>query len=242
MPLFRSRTFDAAIWSSVHCDYPALPRTFDAGEVVVDVGCHTGAFAVLAADRGARILGFEPSRENFALAVINLRHLPSVSLRQRAVWRSDVRLNSPLFFTPSADAGNTGGGSVLFSSEDEHWAAVPGEVEAPLAPRSIAAHPVDSVALDDVIVKTGPVRVLKLDVEGAEFPILLTSRRLDLVQIVLGEYHEFDGEAMTALRPEAVVGEENYTVELLCHRLESVGFQVEITPTGRGRGLFVARR
>ena len=45
------------------------------------------------------------------------------------------------------------------------------------------------------------MRLLKLDCEGAEWPILLTSRRLHLIDEIVGEFHEIGG-------PFLEIGEE----------------------------------
>ena len=88
--LFRHGTFDAAIWDSIEYEYPTLPESVEPDDVVVDVGCHTGAFCDLAARRGATVVGYEANRENYALAAINLRDRTSVTLHHTAVWRSDL--------------------------------------------------------------------------------------------------------------------------------------------------------
>jgi len=244
LPLFRRGTFDSAIWSWVHHEYPAIPASFEPGDVFIDVGCHTGAVSELAATRGATVFGYEANRENYWLASINLKGFRSVTLHQAAIWRSDIRAAGPLVFTPSADNQNTGGGSVMFSSPEDYWSARPRE-EPITAPATMApsSHSVFPMALDDVLTSHGPARVLKLDVEGAEFPILLTSRRLDLVDLVVGEYHEFTDSAMAALAPISVVGRELYTADLLSRCLAVFGFEVRTTsPDRHGRGFFTGAR
>lgn len=62
-PLLRGH-FDEAVWASVHDgnEY-ALPQRMD-GLCVMDIGACFGAFAVLAASRGAFVAAFEPCPEN----------------------------------------------------------------------------------------------------------------------------------------------------------------------------------
>jgi FkbM family methyltransferase len=240
--LLRDGTYDAAIWYSVHEDYPTLPHSFAPGDVVLDVGSHTGAFCDLAASRGATVIGYEANRENHALATINLVGRPSVTLHQAAVWRSDVD-EANLLFTPNADSDNTGGGSVLFTTACDHWQARPPE-RAPgaSAEEPLSTHTVPAVALDAVLRGLGRVRFLKIDVEGAEFPILLTAARLDLVDAIGGEYHAFTDAQMGVLAPSARVGQERYTADLLQHHLEHAGFSVTIVPSVERHGLFHAER
>lgn len=243
MALLRSETFDEAIWSSVLYEYPDFPESFSPGDVVLDVGCHTGAVSMLAAQRGATVMGYEASLENFVLAVRNLKDFESVRLCQRAVWRSDRVPGSPLWFVPHVDRENTGGGSVMFANQDDHWRARPTEVPPSDSRRPrLAAQVVEAVGLDQILVELGRVRMMKLDVEGAEFPILLTAGRLDLVEFVVGEYHEFSAAAMELVAAEAVVGTERYTRDLLRHRLEKAGFSVELIRREHDRGYFKAIR
>ena len=241
-PLVRPGTWDAAIHAGVRHEYPGLPDAFAPGEVVLDIGCHTGAFCLLAAERGARVIGYEANRENHALAAINTARLPSVAIRFGAVWRSDQTDPHDVRFTPSAAGANTGGGSVLFDSVEDHWAAVP-ERGPDAEPPTLASHLVPTVGLDSVLAETGPVRFLKIDAEGSEFPILLTSRRLDLVEAIGGEYHELTDAEMARLAAEARVGDATYRVDLLRGTLEAAGFVVAVRPDASGRrGLFSAER
>lgn len=243
MPLLRPGTFDYNIWCQAENEYATLPVAFGPGEIVLDVGCHTGAVCELAARRGATVIGFEASWQNYGLAVLNTLALPEVILRYGAVWRSDVATDCRTF-SPSADTGNTGGGSVLFATDEDHWAARPSEGEQP-APQGTALqkHEVTTIRLDDVLMEFGHVRFLKLDVEGAEFPILLTSHQLGRVSELGGEYHELDDAGMERLAAAARVGSERYTGELLRRCLHDAGFEdVAFRPTVSGRGLFFARR
>lgn len=241
-PLVRPGTWDAAIHAAVRHEYPALPDAFAPGEIVLDVGCHTGAFCLFAAERGARVIGYEANRENHALAAINTARVADVSIRFGAVWRSDRVDAHDVRFTPSADGANTGGGSVLFDSVGDHWAAVPDGGRG-AAPPVLTSHPVPTVALDTVLAETGPVRFLKIDAEGAEFPILLTSRRLRLIEAIGGEYHELTEHEMARLAPDARLGDAPYRIALLRRALESAGFVVTVRPDASGRrGLFSATR
>jgi FkbM family methyltransferase len=243
VPLVRNGTWDHAIWTTIHHDYPALPASFAPDEILLDVGCHTGAVCELGARRGATVVGYEANRENYTLAALNLAEHPSVRLHLAAVWRSDLSGPSQLVFSPHADTANTGGGSVLYGSPEEYWSARPSEGHDPAPPDMVlSSHPVDTVGLDHVLSRLGPVRVLKLDVEGAEFPILLTASRLDLVDTIVGEYHEFSEAQMNALAPAARVGHELYNADLLRRQLEGAGYDVTIRPGRDPLGYFTAER
>jgi FkbM family methyltransferase len=242
--ILRRGTFDEHIWAAVAHEYCTLPQHFASGEVVLDVGCHIGAFAALAASRGATVVGYEANTRNHAIAEFNLAPYPSATVRHAAVWRSDVKDPEPLLFTPSIDTANTGGGSVLFASSEDHWRARPSEGADPAPPGAeLTTHAVDAVPLDRVLDELGAVRFLKLDVEGAEFPILLTATRLDRVAAIAGEYHELTDDAMALLSSAARVGRERYTADLLARQLDDQGFEVTLAaPDCHGLGVFSAER
>jgi hypothetical protein len=133
---------------------------------------------------------------------------------------------------------NTGGGSVVWG----------------------LGEPVAKIAFDDVVdlaTNGGQrrVRLVKLDCEGAEWPIVLTSRRLHLIDQIVGEFHELGG-------PFPEIGEDRpstahvfhcdlvagFTIEEFARFLREAGFGVtyfrHFRPDGvlEGLGLFFATR
>jgi FkbM family methyltransferase len=199
-----------------------------AGAVVVDIGMHVGAFSHLALTRGAAELhGFEAEASNYACAVDNLAPFAGrVHLHQRAVWRSDITVPA-LPFWRSTDRANAGGGTLI-------W-----DTDGPL----VEVVPFDEVI--EAISHNGERRIdlLKIDCEGAEFPILLTSRRLDRIDRIVGEYHELRAELPPHVR---IPGCEQFTVEILSAHLRRSGFHVTLEPqataTFGALGLFFAER
>ena len=100
----------------------------------------------------------------------------------------------------------------------------------------IARGEVDTIALDEVINRVTDcgkrrVRLLKLDCEAAEFPILLTSRQLRWVDNICGEYHELSGQHISFPIPDhfKVAGVEQFSIEALGNALERAGFRVVTT-------------
>ena len=199
------------------------------GAVVIDIGVHVGAFSHLVLTRGAAdVHGFEPETSNYSCAVQNLAPFGRrVQLHNVAVWRSDV-VAPALHFWRSTDAANAGGGTLI-------W-----DTDGPL---------VDAVAFDDVIDRVAGnggrrINLLKIDCEGAEFPILLTSKRLGCIDRIVGEYHELRADELP--RHVRVPGYDRFTIESLVARLESFGFGVELEPQAMAQfgalGLFFAER
>ncbi len=249
---FRSGTLDQLIFASVvaYNEY-RLPERFEPDDVVVDVGAHIGSFAYAVVLRGGRhVWSIEPDGTNCVLAAGHLKpyaDLGYVRLIHAAVWRSDpnndeLRFDGYHAFPPSYPGMegvlNTGGGSVLWG----------------------LGKPVAKIAFDDVVdlaTNRGErrVRLLKLDCEGAEWPIVLTSRRLHLIDEIVGEFHELGGPLLEigedrpsnahVFHSDRVAG---FTIEELARFLRDTGFGVtyfrHVRPDGalEGLGLFFATR
>lgn len=197
---FRPNTYDEVIFKHV-VEGEYGPIDF-AGKRVLDIGAHIGGFSVLAASSGAKLVhAFEVNAENFELLVQNCDGLPVVCHRA-AVWRSDVA--EKLRWIPSADVQNTGGGGVTAWVEGSDAVTVE--------------------AFDDVVLAFDPFDVCKLDCEGSEYQILMTSKFFLKVPLFVGEYH-----------PDA-------RTPALFDLLQRSGYDVEDRPVHSGFGKFTARR
>lgn len=209
---FRPGTIDAVVYRHVVTENEyRIPSSLDPQGLILDIGAHIGSFSALCWSAGARqIQAFEADPGNAELARENLAHT-AVEVIQKAVWRSDsagMSLRHSGYTTMQDDGPdpvglNTGGGHVF---------ATDGLL-------------VDSVSLDQMI-GDRQVSLLKLDCEGSEFPILLTSRRLRQVRRIVGEYH---------VRQEVPPGFEidgisRFSPGVLVDFLASHRFTVEINP------------
>jgi FkbM family methyltransferase len=198
---------------NTHNEY-RLPERFEGDDVIIDIGTHIGSFCYAALERGSnRVYGFEASPENFDRARQNLQSFGDrVQLRHQAVWRSDVKVERLDFWECAA---NNGGGQV--------WRDSGGP--------SIAA-----VAFDDLVREATDggrtrVRLVKLDCEGSEYPILLTAKTLHLVDEIVGEFHEFgpDDEPHRDINAlNRVPGHDRYTIKVLTQALVAAGFVVAV--------------
>jgi FkbM family methyltransferase len=248
---FRIGTLDRAIFSAVvEFNEYRLPDTFTPGDIVIDVGAHIGAFAEAVLSRGCRkLFCIEPDQTNCEIAATHLRQYIDnghVQLVWGAAWRSDCNTDELLFdgyhpfpksFIGMEGIINTGNGSVIWGGGE----------------------PVAKMAFDDIVdcvTECGKrVRLLKLDCEGAEWPILFTSQRLDLIDEICGEFHEIGGEFLeisedrptkTPIFSLGNIGK--LTVGVLIRYLQDAGFTVvhhrHRRPTGavEGLGLFFAKR
>jgi FkbM family methyltransferase len=209
----RPDTLDARLFRHVVIDNEyRLPRRFRRDDVVLDIGAHTGSFALAALRRGAgRVVCCEPEPANAALLAENLAPYPAADVRCVAVWDAagTLHLSNPL------DRRNTGAAQVRAEGT-----------------------PVEAVAFDDLVRAAPRVRLVKLDCEGAEWPIVLASREWERVEAVCGEYH---------LPPliEQPAGWPRFSAALLVEALEIHGFRVELADVPRSRlpvGLFFGTR
>lgn len=141
---------------------------FDINDVVIDLGTHIGSFSLLAHEKGSRnILTFEAEKSNYEMAISNLPYL-GIKLYNKAVWRSDEDRETVTFDRNIVDF-NTGMGRVV---------AEQGE-------------PVECIKFDDILDPYKRVRFVKIDIEGAEYAVLYTSKQLKKVKELVGEFHEY---------------------------------------------------
>jgi len=215
--------FEAVVWQNEY----GLPEHLPGDEVLIDIGAHIGSFTYAALMRGAgRVYAFEAHPINYVVALRNLERFGDRAVcRELAVWRSDSE-GETLFNDPLVNYSkpNTGGFSVVYN---DFGLAVP------------------SIGLDEILLEaseglTRPVHLLKIDCEGAEYPILFTSKYLAIVKEICGEYHEIPANIVP---PRAKVkGIEEFNRHSLKKFLEAHGFTVEITSHGYADGIFHARR
>jgi FkbM family methyltransferase len=181
----REGTTDGLIWQQVYEENAyRLPPRFRPDDIILDIGAHIGAFSCACIARGAKyVYGYEPDKENFALALLNTRrwfhihnprekHNPSC-LENIAIWRSDkVEDIAVGKYTVSPDP------SGLIDTGATETSRGGTECQA-----------CKSIGLDVVLNELPKVTLMKLHCEGAEWPILLTSRALAKVERVIVKLH-----------------------------------------------------
>jgi FkbM family methyltransferase len=179
-------------------------------DIIIDIGAHIGIFSKLCEKLGAgKILSFEPCLNNYNIARENLKS-NKIKLYNKAVYRSDMKIDklylSRIDYDPiNPKILNTGGVTSLADSTQDESASV--------------------IALDDILKNYEEIHTLKIDCEGAEFPILLTSKLLGKIKRIVGEYHELYHVNL----PWVKVGEHlSLTRHTLKDYLISQGFDVKI--------------
>jgi FkbM family methyltransferase len=155
-----------------------VQRLLQAGDTAIDVGAHIGYFTMhMAGAVGAsgRVYAFEPFEPNAKLverSIVENRFDGRVTFRRAAVGAASGRAT----LTFPVETLNTGGAYLL----RDGTAPLTGNLRAP----------VPLVALDDLDLQR-PVRLIKMDAEGAEPQVLRGAARLlrDDRPIILSEVH-----------------------------------------------------
>lgn len=172
-----------------------LPDRFEPGDRIVDVGANIGCFTVACLVRGCgHVLAAEPHPENFALLRRNTALWAGVIYYRRvALWWERAE------FVPLQDRGPFT--AMHCVGEGEQGLAV-------TAPR---------VTLDEMLPKPGdgpPVRLLKLDCEGGEYPGLGESRRLRACKELVVECHNVTIDGTRFDHPAARAAIEGHGFEI----------------------------
>lgn len=215
-----------------------LPAHLSADSLVLDIGAHIGSFTEAALSRGAgHVYAVEANLENYQIAAANLctyREQGRVQLQHQAVWRSDtnkdVLYEEPYPLLEGTTLANTGGAGVIWTE---------------------TGRTVPKIGFDELVTEVTEngrkrIALMKIDCEGSEWPILLTSKCLHLIDEICGEFHEIGGCYDDLTPPFLIDGYNKFTVDELSDFLERQGFQVETSrsekPASKRLGLFFAKR
>jgi FkbM family methyltransferase len=180
----------------------AMMKDAGRGGLLVEVGANLGYFAVLwaAADPANHVIAFEPAPRNLDL----FRHSIDVNKLRNRIEIYPVAAG-PALRRAHFDLGpeaQTGWGGVLY---DPNLA---------IAPASVIVVP-----LDPLLSEAGPIRVLKIDVEGYDTEVLAGCRWLLAEKRIETIYYEQNRPRMDAIgidpqRAVALLAEVGYKASL----------------------------
>jgi FkbM family methyltransferase len=165
---------------------------FEAGDIVIDIGAHIGLFASYVGLRYPDIVihSFEPFQDNFNLLLKNLalNHVENVRAHNLAL-SADGR------FLEMATNPKNSGGATCHARTLTHR-------RTDMIPSTTLDHVFDAL-------KPARCKLLKIDCEGSEYEVLLSTRSLAQVEYLSGEFHLNDSLAS-----------QGYTVEGLRQHCE----------------------
>jgi FkbM family methyltransferase len=188
-------------------DYKSKGLTIQPKDTIIDIGGHIGSFSIWAAKQANRgqVFTFEPNHENFGLLQENQK-INNVS-------------NLKVFNLAVADKA---GEITLFNSKHQNMGH--SFYENHLQNKTT----VKTITLAEILEsnKINKVDLLKVDAEGAEYPILLNTspKVLQKINKIILEYHDYLNHG--------------YNYQDIKHHLKSNGFEVEQTANVLQRNLF----
>lgn len=139
-----------------------IDQTIKEGDVFIDVGANVGYYTLLATSKGARVMSYEPERENFARLLHNLalNNFSAQCLRMAVGNKSGT-------MTLQINPLNRGGNSMLpnddYKTGARHYSRK--EIEHMFGVENLAQE-VEVNTLDSLVQER--VKILKIDVEGFE--------------------------------------------------------------------------
>jgi FkbM family methyltransferase len=176
-PIPRSRSYeclvpDDALWGAVKDNL--ILREYERAGIslsrytgtVIDAGAHVGLFSLQAATYASKVIALEPHPSNYTLLMRNAKRnsCPSVVTIPKALWHES-------------------GWAQFYQGQDSGGSS--------LSLRKGPSFKVATISLDELVGTTGNVDLLKLDIEGAEFPVLERCRPQTLSSIgsIAAEVH-----------------------------------------------------
>lgn len=149
------------------------------GDIAIDCGANLGLIARILGAQGAEVHAFEPNPDAFRVLAERTRDLPNVKLHQQAVLDKPGSMKLFLHMNYDRNPERFSSGSSLIPEKrnvDET--------------RGVEVEVIDLPAFIEALGR--PVKILKIDVEGAEYAILhamLDRGTIDLVEHVFVETH-----------------------------------------------------
>jgi FkbM family methyltransferase len=147
--------------------------TFSPGDVILDLGACEGVFSILMAKTFplVRIISLEPVPSTFAVMIrnIGLNGVTNITPTNLGVGKSTGP--SIIFTDPNNSGGSTSWNTFIEGVQERT--------------------PVSLITFDDIfpMFKLEKIKLLKMDIEGAEYETLYTAKRLSDCENLVAEFH-----------------------------------------------------
>ena len=163
-------------------NYP-LPADCKGG-LCIDAGCNIGDFPINQMNRFDKYICFDVFDKNIEEAISNTKDLGlDIEIHKQAVWNAsnewiDVMAYEPWDTKDLNHFGNSGNvGCVEFTGEQgEGWN------------KENTIGLVSTISIDTIVDKCGEIDLLKVDVEGSEYPFLM-NKDLSKIKWISAELH-----------------------------------------------------
>jgi len=136
--------------------------------IIIDAGAHVGLFSMMASLFAKKVIAIEPHPRNFILLRANIKrnNIRNVIALNRALW--PTRGQYELF------EGNSSDKNTLLPNGYNTY-----------------AYKINTITLSDLIKEYGEIDLLKMDIEGAEFPVIMHAKNEELrcIKAIVGELH-----------------------------------------------------
>lgn len=213
----RQGTSDTFIYKEIFIDgcYKKCANRLTKGSRVIDIGAHIGLFSLYCSPWCNKIYAYEAHKENYNLAVKNVKNSNAGNIK---IFNLAV----------SSKSGET------VSVSDEDGAQTGEHAIKKIKPTGSGSEKlsVATIALQDIFKnnKIDFCDLLKMDIEGAEYAVLLSApdEIFNKINFICMEYH-----------PDL---ENKYTKDDLINFLKNKGFIVEINKIDNFTGLLFAKR
>jgi FkbM family methyltransferase len=190
----RPKTSDKLVIKEVwkHKTYSHPKVTIGKDSVVLDVGANIGAFSVFAAKRAKRVFAIEALPQNFKLLQKNLEanDLNNVVCENIALTSKRGKID----FYPGKT--NLGGSSMYIKTYSGKKTMVEGITLDSFFSRYNIKH----------------IDVMKMDIEGAEYDVLLNTKSLSRIKSIAMEFHEGISQDHTYLDIVRKLSSEGFVV------------------------------
>lgn len=212
----RQGTSDTFVYKEIFIDkcYDNFNKKLTKNSIVIDIGAHICLFSLYCSARCGKVYAYEAHPDNYSLAIKNIKNnnIKNINVFNLAAW-------------------STSGKKIYLSDNEEnqtgdHRVKTGGQAEDGKAFR------VSTITLEDIFINNdiNYCDLLKIDIEGAEYAVLLSTpdKIFDKINLICMEYH-----------PDI---EKKHNIDFLVDFLERKRFVVEIRILKNSVGLLYAKK